>query len=73
MVQLQSTYVLLVASSVVVLVSDGSEQIHAKDLVEEGFRELSSSSCLLGGRSESLDRGNKASSENDGGLHGSCC
>lgn len=63
------TYVLLEASSVIVLVLDRSEKIQTKDLVKQGLGQLSSRDTSLGGRSECLGSGDKANSEDSRGLH----
>lgn len=47
------TYVLLGTGTIVVLVLDRSEKVHAEDLVKEGFTELRSSASL-GDRGEPL-------------------
>ena len=63
------TYVLLEASSVIVLVLDRSEKIQTKDLVKQGLGQLSSRDTSLGGRSECLGSGDKANSEDSRSLH----
>ena len=48
------------------------EEIHVRDLVEEGFVELASDSSL-GGRGESLSGGDEGNRNDGGGLHDGIC
>lgn len=66
------TYVLVVTGSVGVLVSLRGEEIHVRDLVEEGLIKLASGSSL-GSRGEGLSGGDEGNRNDGGGLHDGTC